>query len=280
MRTTTCRKCGASLQSPGGQQRYCVGCNPRSPRGKHTGIRRNVRKDRLTPETLARRDALVLDNLKVAEVAAAKVYARTNGHVEYGDLLSGAFLGLMDAGATYKTDRNTHFTTFATHRCIGAALDANRAIDRSARLQRTRAKRFEAASDDFYKREGRQPTDDELRAEMGLTEDRYDLERVAAFGGRFIDAGPVFMNRIAPPAPADDTIDKADWWDAMTASLSPRDRAVVLAYYRDGQTLVDVGRDCGLTESGVSQLLKKLRGRMQSTAERITAAERGDVHAA
>jgi len=60
--------------------------------------------------------------------AAAVVYRRVKGHVEYDELVALGNVGLVEAAARFDPDRATSFATFAWYRVHGAIIDGVRKL--------------------------------------------------------------------------------------------------------------------------------------------------------
>lgn len=277
-----CRRCGTDCwERPSGA---CEGCE--------------------RAEAVAARNALVEANMKLAENAARVMFHRVHGRVEYGDLLSGACLGLMRAAEQFDPSVGVRFTTFADRRVRGAIVDQIRDLDSKTRNQRDRTKALAKAADAFFVRHGRKPSEDELLAEAGITADDYaEVWKTSTVGGREvplefqhrasgrIEVGygharkpsdmrkpgcsvPVhsrtrrgsFVQPLTPVAiPRDGDVDTLDWWDAAVAGLSRREKMLVLMYYRDGLTMRECGAAAGISESMASLVLKGVRERLQQS---------------
>ncbi|MCB9649745.1 MAG: sigma-70 family RNA polymerase sigma factor [Deltaproteobacteria bacterium] len=194
--------------------------------------------------------------------AVRKVASRVPASVERDALISAGMVGLLDALDRYDGERGVAFEAYARIRIRGAILDELRGLDHLTRTQRRRS-RAVAASQAELEKDG-VTSDGELAEQLGWSV----AEVQAARQGR------------APPRAAtpDDLERRADpMWGAghstdrsllqqeqlrvvsrALAGLPERERLVVGLYYEAGITLQEIGELLGVTQSRVSQILKKI----------------------
>jgi RNA polymerase sigma factor for flagellar operon FliA len=249
--------CEADVRHPeaaGGRERGGTVSRPAPPRA--TGAAETVaslwqrwRVDR-DPEA---RDLLVLAHAPLVKYVVGRMNLGRSAVAEPEDLVSFGIFGLLQAIDRYDPECGYSFTTFAFPRIRGAVLDELRRLDwvpRTVRAQ-TRAPA------------GDTPATGLAAGAHGTRPRARRLEPVAALG--------------EGEAPATDTPD-ASGHDSMLAvenhllveqllaTLDDAERQVVRAYYFDGRSLVDIGRQLGVTESRVSQILRSIRERLAEVA--------------
>jgi RNA polymerase sigma factor for flagellar operon FliA len=215
---------------------------------------------------------------------AARVHAGLPHQVDLDDLIQQGYLGLIDAMDRYELERDVRFETFSRRRIFGSIQDYLRSVDTVPRLTRSRAKQFQAANERFRKQHGRPPTEDDLRPMLDLPEPVFR---------RFVtDHQPAAMvpfSHVHPDGPAGEG-DDADAMDAfedhdqstpdrdverqdlqhwVTRGLEPRDRLIVVLYYYEQMTMMEIGRVIGISESRVSQRLESILGCLRA---RLTGA--------
>src|SRR5580765_3055313 len=130
------------------------------------------------------RDALILHYSPLVKYVAGRVAVGLPQNVEQADLVSYGIFGLIDAIEKFDLDRGYKFETYAISRIKGAILDELRSIDWVPRSVRAKARSLEKA---FQRLEGqlhRTPTDDELAAELGLSDDQLQttLSQISFIG--------------------------------------------------------------------------------------------------
>ena len=230
----------------------------------------------------AARDALAERYLPLVKRHALKLAAGLATSVEVDELVAAGNLGLLDAIASFDPARGTRFETFAPLRIRGAMLDALREADHVSRLGRSRHKALELAAQHLAHRLGRQPTDDELAEALRtdavslaawrapalhslerlvFDDDTEDATRPVPFAAQLTD------QRSHPGHPRREALYE------LVRGLAQIDRLIVLLYYADGQTMSQIGRSLGISESRVSQrhsaLIAQLRSRIGSRGEGI-----------
>src|SRR5947209_13899059 len=117
------------------------------------------------------RDRLVLTYAPLVKYVAGRVGSGLPAHVDESDLVQYGLLGLMAAIERYDPDRDVKFETYAMARIKGSIIDELRAMDWVPRSVRARARDIERAIAGLERRLHRVPTDEELAAKLGLTEE-------------------------------------------------------------------------------------------------------------
>lgn len=273
MKTLQCVTCGKTTDRVRPGQKYCVACRPdnrkRSAWWNPAPERRKVRVGDTT-----KRDRLAVENLAVAHGVAADVYRQVKGRVDYDDLLSGAFLGLLSAADKFDPARGVKFSTYAGSRCKGAAIDEVRRMHPHTRTMQTAKRDVEKIEQRFYAEHGRKPDEEELRAALGCDDAAFvSLKASAAVA----DSEPICNQDGVSHESASGPVERADWWAEAVRGLGREEKTMVLLHYRDGLSMRQVGRAIGITESRVSQLLPKVlaRLRLSPRLRRMLAVENG-----
>ena len=99
---------------------------------------------------------------------------------------------MLEAVDRFDPEQGVKFETFAYYRIRGSVLDMVRRMDLLPQSARESGGRLAAAYEQLLSRLGRQPTDDELAAELGLSVEQLD--------GVLLDAARAIR---AFPRPAD-----------------------------------------------------------------------------
>lgn len=202
-------------------------------------------------------------------------------HVAREDLESYGLLGLLEALDRYNPRYGVRFETFAWHRIRGAILDHLRSLDLAARSDRKRLRQIERAQQRLQAHLGREPTREELAAEVGLEPDQLDAELgrlhglvVASFEDLVREAS---ADVSAPGESPEERAEREELLEALRRGLgrlSERERLVLGLYYYEGLSLSEIGAVLDLTESRVCQIqagaLLRLRGALLQ--EGITGA--------
>jgi RNA polymerase sigma factor for flagellar operon FliA len=206
---------------------------------------------------------------------AVRVHENLPVHVELDDLIHAGVVGLFEAVAKYRPEKQVTFACYAKHRIKGAILDSLRGLDWASRDLRRMQKRIEAATHALTGALQRHPTESEVAEEVGM-----DLEsfRRAAIGVSLL--GPVSMTRQAGQedlpdreprdhsGPQPDTLFAQRELRAILARalevLPERYQRVVVLYYTKEMTMREIGDILGVNESRVSQIHKAALAKMST----------------
>jgi len=205
--------------------------------------------------------------------------------VDREDLLSAAFIGLLDALEKFDPSKGTKFETYAVWRIRGAVLDELRSQDWISRSTRRKARQVEEAWAQLNQRLGRCASEAELAKELKLSSEDFSrlLDEVRA----------TVLLPLHNPMSVDDDCEVAGLIDVLgdetvrnpleeieieeakrclmeaINDLSEQERAVIGLYYYEEMTLKEIGEVLQISESRVSQVhtraLLRLRGRVRKS---------------
>lgn len=276
---------GAVRTPPTSAKRAGTGCPPPGGAGDHADLWSGYFRAR----EKAAFDALVAAYRPYVEGVAARFSKRLPPSVDIDDLVSAGCFGLMDAIGVFDPDRATRFQTFALKRIVGAMNDYLRSQDIAPRLARRREAQVKRAQDDFRKRHGRSPTEEELlrvlhadaeearaivagaeipcmsslTAPSGDGDAGATMESVMSLAG---ERGASGEGRAAAAGLFDRDVQK---WLGRTLSRS--ERLIIWLYYFESLTMKEIGQVLGICEGRVSQihalLLERLRARLYREQE-------------
>jgi len=227
-------------------------------------------------DSLELRNSLIVHYDELAINGAEEVARVLQSYLQFDDLVSYARTGLMDAVEKFDLERGVMFKTYASERIRGAIFDGLIEEDWRPWLVRERNKKFKKAHQKVKMREGRPPTDEEIREELGVDDSEYS--RIKNDG-----ANPTKMLSLSPTTSEDDNKEdityaeliedkrqptpltvvqkreKGDEREFLTTGLSKRERLILILHYYEGMTMKQIGEQVlGLGESGVSRVHKKL----------------------
>ena len=120
------------------------------------------------------RDRLILTYAPLVKFVAGRLGASLPSHVDEQDLVSYGLLGLIGAIERFDPDREIKFETYAISRIKGAIIDELRSLDWVPRSVRTRAREIERAIAELERKLLRAPTDAEIAAKVGITEQELE----------------------------------------------------------------------------------------------------------
>lgn len=218
------------------------------------------------------RDDLVIFYSPLVKYVAGRLGSGLPSHVEQGDLASFGMFGLIQAIEKFDPYRGLKFETFAIHRIRGSILDELRAIDWVPRSVRSQAKKVERAYSSLEARLGRTPSDLEVAAEIGVSED--GLQKIFS---QISYTSVVALDRVLPALEESVIRGRTDQlgasgrlpgqvWEQKEsqilvrqaiASLGEKEKTVLTLYYYENLTLSEIGAILGVTEGRVSQIHTK-----------------------
>ncbi len=212
-----------------------------------------------------------------------KISATLPKTVDLDDLQSSAVIGLYDAWEKFDESRGTKFETYAVWRIRGAVLDELRALDWASRTTRRKARRMEEVSRVLEQKLGRQPSDSEIAAALGID----DEEAFRLFDEVNSTKGTLSLERpqsgeegsegtgLGEALEAEQDVDVLESLELDQARkillstinvLPEQERLVVALYYYEELTLKEIGEILGISESRVSQVhtkaIRRLRRRV------------------
>ena len=190
-------------------------------------------------------------------------------HVDRNELAHAGALGLVEAAQRYEPDRGVPFERFAAQRIRGAILDAVRAADWAPRSVRNLARQLEESEQRLANDLGRSPTSDEVADELGvdqqrLSELRHRIHRSVILAlDHYVapeqDEELTLVDVLTDPderVPEDELEHREleGYLRDALALLPERHRLVVVGYFLEGRTSLELARFLGVTESRISQL--------------------------
>ena len=226
------------------------------------------------------RERIILKYSSFVKYVAGRMAINLPSNVDYDDLVSYGIFGLLDAIDKFDPDRNVKFKTYAKTRIRGAILDELRVLDWTPRSIRQKGKQLEKAMLELEAHLGREPTDEEISAQLGMTvkelhrlyEDTKQSLMMSLDEGDPEGEGNVSrkdfledVQLITPEKNAEKNELKRILAEEIT-KLSERERLVIVLYYFEQLTSKEIGKILGVSDSRISQLHTKavlrLRGRL------------------
>ena len=232
------------------------------------------------------RDQLILHYSPLVKYVAGRVGVGLPQNVDQADLVSYGIFGLIDAIEKFDPERGFKFETYAISRIKGSILDALRSIDWVPRSVRAKARSLEKA---YAKLEGnlhRSPTDEELAAELDLSEGQLQqllsqisfvgmaaLDEMLAGGdrGESMTLGDTIADSGRGPVTTYEAEETRQLLAETINRMPERERLVLTLYYYEALTLAEIGEVLSVTESRVCQIHTKAVLQLRS---RMAAAER------
>jgi RNA polymerase sigma factor for flagellar operon FliA len=206
--------------------------------------------------------------------------------VDVDEVRSAGVLGLMDAVEGFDLSRGIKFETYCSLRVRGSILDELRSRDWVPRLVRNRAQKFAVAVRKLQATFGRAPTPQEVMAELAISPEDYeelqrDLARLAVYSLSQSDddsdenhASPRFSSLV--DRRHEDPISRLEKREAarfVFDGVDRKEREILALYYFHGQTMKEIGRRLGLSESRVCQIHSEVLNRLRDVfTDRLAAS--------
>ena len=214
---------------------------------------------------------------------ARRIFERLPQHVPFEDLVNAGVIGLIEAIRNYDPSKSVPLKSFVKFRIRGAIIDSLRELDWGSRPLRRKARQIEEAIAKLSAKLGRQPEEDEIAAEMGVS-----IEKLHEIAFRLDGLNLVGqqVNSIFDNGEKHDLIESAPSRDESPfelclrsemqehiaeaiATLSEKEQLVISLYYREELTMKEIAKVVQLGESRVSQIhalvLPKLRAALEKT---------------
>src|ERR1700756_2670417 len=119
------------------------------------------------------RERLILEHLPQVRLIARRIHERLPESVNLDDLISTGTIGLIAAIDRFDPTHNVKLKTYAEYTIRGAILDSLRGLDWAPRQQRKRTKQIEAAIAQAEQKLHRQPTEEEIAKQLGVSIEEY-----------------------------------------------------------------------------------------------------------
>jgi RNA polymerase sigma factor for flagellar operon FliA len=233
-------------------------------------------------EAEQRREALVLQHLPQVRLIATRIHDRLPDHICLDDLISTGILGLISAIDNYDPSQKVLLKTYAEHRIHGAIMDSLREMDWAPREMRRKARLVEAAIHRVKQREGREPSEEEIAADLKISLAEYqkllsdvqstELEPLEYAQG---DEPGIDLLQFIP--------DDEESWPSHVVERSELERILALAidrmpknertvlslYYYEELSLREIAQVMGMHLSRIGQLRVQAVLRLRSHLQRI-----------
>jgi RNA polymerase sigma factor FliA len=218
----------------------------------------------LVPQSPAAVEALVTANLPLVGHLVREAAARLPRHLDTDDLYGAGAMALFQAAQAYDESLGVPFARFATTRMRGAMIDQMRQRDWATRSVRSRARAINAVADELTKALHRSPTDAELAAASGMSEQEVRQVLQSTDRAALLSLDPITPDDeglgagLVDVAPRPDeallAAERVGYLRDAIAELPERARRVVTGYYLENRQLTELAEELGVTQSRASQL--------------------------
>ncbi|MGD0774331.1 MAG: FliA/WhiG family RNA polymerase sigma factor [Candidatus Solibacter sp.] len=229
-----------------------------------------------------RREALVLQHLPQVRLIARRIHDRLPNYVSLDDLISNGIIGLMAAIDNFDPSLNIQLNTYAERKIRFAILDGLREADWAPREVRKKARLIEAAIHRAKQRAGREATEEEIAAELGIALDEYqrwltevrntELERLEFAAGE--EPARDLLKFVSGDEESSPSliVERSELERILAVAIErmPKiERTVLHLYYYEELTLREIAEVVGRHLSRVAQLRTQAVLRLRSHLERV-----------
>ncbi len=193
-----------------------------------------------------------------------QVAERMPASVDREYLFSAGMVGLLDALAKYDDKRGTSFEGYARIRIRGAVLDELRSLDHLTRSMRRKSRSVADSRTELEKEQGQPVGDYSVAQALGISVEEVQRNRARRAPPEVVD--PSTLDTLAlnslwePPASVTEELEWQEHVKLLSkamAGLPERNRLVLGLYYEAELTLQEIGEVLGVTQSRISQILRK-----------------------
>ena len=212
---------------------------------------------------------LIEQHLPLVNHVVLQVAVRFPKYVDRQELARAGALGLVEAARRYDETRGVPFDRFAARRIRGAILDSVRAADWAPRSVRTLGRKLEQVEQELANNGGELPSTNEVADALGLSRDELHRLRDRVFRSVVLalehvvsapdDDGLTLVDVLADrtavePSEELETRELLGYLRDAVGLLPERHRLVVVGYFLEGKTSLELARLLDVTESRISQL--------------------------
>jgi len=212
---------------------------------------------------------LIEQHLPLVNHVVLQVAVRFPKYVDRQELARAGALGLVEAARRFDETRGVPFDRFAARRIRGAILDSVRAADWAPRSVRTLGRKLEQVEQDLANNGGELPSTNEVADALGLSRDELHRLRDRVFRSVVLalehvvsapdDDGLTLVDVLADrtavePSEELETRELLGYLRDAVGLLPERHRLVVVGYFLEGKTSLELAQLLDVTESRISQL--------------------------
>jgi len=221
------------------------------------------------------RDKIIIEYAPLVKLVAGRLSMYLGHNVEYEDLVSYGIFGLIDAIDKFDSEKAVKFETYASLRIRGAILDQIRKMDWIPRTIRQKQKKIDSAMKEIESQKGRNATDEEIAAQLGIDEDEFlnwqsqmKITNVVSLN-EYLEQGAEVpndrnsMKRFDAPEEAIEQSELKETLKDALELLTEKEKKVILLYYYEELTLKEISNVLEVSESRISQLHTKALQKMK-----------------
>lgn len=214
------------------------------------------------------KDVLIVQYIYLIKYVVGRIRVSLPDNIASEDISAFGVEGLINAIERFTPEKNTRFETYALTRIRGTIIDRIREQDWVPRAVRQKQKEINSVTQLMQKDLGRMPTDAEVAAKVGLTEEKFQEIMKNAHIGNVVslnatkdkqEQGVEIIdtiqdeNQITPLEKLEEKDSKKDLVKGL-ARLPERERMLLTLYYHENMTFAEIGAMMKISESRCCQL--------------------------
>ncbi len=244
-------------------------------------------KEYLKSQNPRLREQVIVGFMPIVKYVIGRMNLAVRNKAELEDIHSSGIIGLIRALEDFDIKKNASFKTYATWRVRGYILDYLRKIDLVSRSDRAKLKEIERSISKLTSELNREPLNFEIADDVGmeLKECHRVLEMthinfsISLDQPHNVDGEEVRLSDAIPDKNSANPFEQLNRKNILDSvkdaiyKLPERQRLIVLMYYHDEMTLLEIGKVLNLSESRISRLLGKAILTVRNELRRLTIIE-------
>jgi RNA polymerase sigma factor for flagellar operon FliA len=226
---------------------------------------------------------LVEENLHIVEAVVRKIAPNLPHGVAREEIVSEGIMGLIEAAQKFDSKRGVKFEKWAEIRVRGAIIDYLRKTDIISRPSRLIIKQIAKTIKELQNKLGREPEDEEVAKELGMTLDEYraELEKISCLSILSLDEvifDPdskegrklyeiITDEHINDPMNFAANLNLREIIEQALEKLDDKEREVIKMYYLEGFHMKEISKKLKVSESRVSQIHSKAMLKLRAELE-------------
>ena len=218
---------------------------------------------------------LVEQHTPLVKRIAYHILARLPASVIVEDLIQAGMIGLIEAAKNFDGSKGASFETYAGIRIRGSIMDEIRKADWAPRSVRRNGRAASAAIHELESKVGRDVTDMEVAAHMGISIDEYHEIIHASMTTQLFSYEEIIENEnsVLDSVSGDNkstpyAMTEESGFQGQLAKeidlLPEREKLVLSLYYNEELNLKEIGAVLGVSESRVSQIHSQAAMRLKA----------------
>ncbi len=219
---------------------------------------------------------LINDHTRLVKKISWHLHGRVNSIIDIEDIIQIGMLGLISAAQNYVPQKDASFTSYASIRIKGEILDYLR---KSSNLDRTTIlikKNSEKATNHLRNKLGREPLQNEIANELGMSSEKY-LEWSHAFEASVIkslddsydDYSNWFITNDLNPEEQINEVELRKCLKNALTTLEGKEALIIQLYFVEELNIYEIAAIMDVTTGRISQIktsaIKKIREQLKKS---------------